>query len=162
VPFYLGCNSGNSTKDTRDVGWDSVADMYTVTEEDAIMNQAIETAGKTIDNFDIALISKNPAYTDFAIKKKFPTPAGGDEHMWIAGITLDKGIYKGYINNEAEETTEVKYGDTVLVRKDEITDWMYLDNNVLKGGYTIRAIRKKMSKAERRSLDESLGFKIEE
>ena len=70
--------------------------------------------------------------------------------------------YKGYVNNDAGKTTEVKYGDTVIVSKDEITDWMYLDNNVLRGGYTIRAIRNRLSKKGRMEMDESLGFRIED
>ena len=82
--------------------------------------------------------------------------------MWIAGIIFFKGNYQGIVNNDAERTTEVKYGDTVIVQKDEITDWMYLVNNVLKGGYTIREVRNKMTKEERNKIDNDLGFKIED
>jgi len=39
---------------------------------------------------------------------------------------------------------------------------MYLDNNVLKGGYTIREIRNRLSKEEQLQLDKELGFKIED
>jgi uncharacterized protein YegJ (DUF2314 family) len=39
---------------------------------------------------------------------------------------------------------------------------MYLDNNVLRGGYTIREIRNQMTKEERISMDKDLGFKIED
>jgi len=82
--------------------------------------------------------------------------------MWIAVTKIVDGNYQGYVNNDAEETREVKYGDSVVVLKDEITDWMYLDNNVLKGGYTIREIRNRLSKEEQLQLDKELGFKIED
>ena len=79
-------------------------------------------------------------------------------NICVAAIAIVNGTYKGFVNNDAEKTLEVKYGDTVIVRKDEITDWMYLYKNVLRGGYTIRAVRNKLSKHERIKMDNGLGF----
>ncbi len=42
------------------------------------------------------------------------------------------------------------------------SDWMYLDNTLLRGGYTIREIRKQINMQERIKMDKRLGFKIEE
>jgi uncharacterized protein YegJ (DUF2314 family) len=141
---------------------DTTNDIYSVTAEDASLNSAIDKARKTISEFDQALKSNNSAYTDFAVKKRYNTADGGGEHMWIAGINFINGDYKGFVNNDAEKTHEVKYGDTVIVRRNEITDWMYLDNNVLRGGYTIREIRNKLTTEEKIKMDETLGFKIED
>ena len=141
---------------------DTTTDTYSVTAEDLSMNVAINNAKKTIEQFDQALKSNSSAYTDFAVKKKYKTADGGGEHMWIAVINLINGNYKGFVNNDAEKTNEVKYGDTVIVRKEEITDWMYLDNNALRGGYTIREIRNRMNKEERIKMDKELGFTIED
>jgi uncharacterized protein YegJ (DUF2314 family) len=162
-PFFLSCNNNQSTKNTNveKLGVDTVADTYYVNGEDASMNEAINKAKKTIDEFNKALLSDNPSYSDFAIKKRYKTAEGG-EHMWVAGINLVNGNYKGFINNDAEKTTEVKYGDSVIVQKNEITDWMYLDNNILRGGYTIREVRNQMNKDERIKMDKDLGFKIED
>jgi uncharacterized protein YegJ (DUF2314 family) len=164
LPFFLSCNNNHSTeKSTSEkLGIDTTNDTYAVTTEDSSMNAAISKAKITIDEFDMALKSNNPLFKNFSLKKRYITPDGGGEHMWIAGIKLINGNYHGYVNNDAERTTEVKYGDTVIVRKDEITDWMYLDNNVLRGGYTIREIRNQMTKEERISMDKGLGFKIED
>ena len=164
LPLFLGCsdNQSNKSSSSNKLGLDTSANTYSVTAEDSSMNSAIDKAKKTISEFDQALKSNNPSYTDFAIKKRYKTSDGGGEHMWIAGIKFINGNYKGFVNNDAEKTTEVKYGDTVIVRKDEITDWMYLDNNVLKGGYTIREVRNQMSKGERIKMDKELGFKIED
>lgn len=162
--FFVSCNTNQSGRNSNsdNLGMDTAADTYTVTQEDIAMNLAIDKAKKTIDVFDKVFVSKNSSCTDFAIKKKYLTPDGGGEHMWIAAITLFNGGYKGIINNDAEATTEVKYGDTVIVRKEEITDWMYLDNNVLKGGYTIRALRDRMNKEEKIKMDKEMGFRIED
>jgi|KBSSwiStaDraftv2_1062776.scaffolds.fasta_scaffold08915_13 uncharacterized protein YegJ (DUF2314 family) len=164
LPFCLGCGDKQSNKHLRSdkLGLDTTADTYSVTAEDASMNSAIDNARKTIGKFDQALKSNNSSYTDFAVKKRYNTADGGGEHMWIAGISLVNGNYKGFVNNDAEKTHEVKYGDSVIVRRSEITDWMYLDNNVLRGGYTIREIRNQLTKEERIKMDKDLGFKIED
>lgn len=164
LPFCFSC--GNTQSEIQpgldNLGFDTTANTYSVTEEDTSMNSAISKAIGSLDKFDRALKSGNTSYTDFAVKKRYRTPNGGAEHMWIVGIKLENEYYKGFVNNDAEKTTEVKYGDTVIVRKDEITDWMYLDKNVLRGGYTIREIRNRLSKDERVKIDKDLGFKIED
>ena len=164
LSFCLGCSNNQPGKHiTSDkLGFDTTADTYSVTKEDFLMNSAIAKAKSTIDEFDQALKSNNSRYTDFAVKKRYKTSDGGGEHMWIAEIVLTDRSYKGFVNNDAEKTTEVKYGDTVLVRRDEITDWMYIDSNVLRGGYTIRVVRNRLSKDQRAKMDKNLGFKIED
>lgn len=164
ISFFLSCSGNQSTKTSNkaELGLDTTTDIYYVTAEDTSMNTAINKAKKTIGLFDQALKSNNKSYSDFAIKKRYITSDGGGEHMWIAGITFINGNYKGFVNNDAEKTTVVKYGDTVIVRKDEITDWMYLDKNILKGGYTIREVRNQMNKEKRIKMDEDLGFEIED
>jgi uncharacterized protein YegJ (DUF2314 family) len=161
---FISCNNTRSGKQTGSdkLGLDTTTDIYAVTGEDTAMNSAINKALNTLNEFDNALISKKSSLTNFAIKKRFKTPDGGGEHMWIAGIKLLNNSYHGFINNDADKTTEVKYGDSVIVRKDEITDWMYLENNVLRGGYTIRAIRDKMSPGDRIKMDQEMGFTIED
>jgi uncharacterized protein YegJ (DUF2314 family) len=164
LPFFLSCSNNHSDKNLNSdkLGLDTAANIYSVTSEDSSMNSAIDKAKKTIGEFDKGLESNNSLYTDFAIKKRYKTPDDGGEHMWITVIGFEDGKYKGIVNNDAEKTTEVKYGDTVIVRKDEITDWMFLANNVLKGGYTIRVIRDQMSKNDRMKMDKELGYKIED
>ncbi len=164
LQFFLSCNNNQSSEhlSSDKLGLDTTADTYSVTAEDTSMNSAIAKAKQTIEEFDDALKSNNSSYTDFAVKKRYKTSDNGGEHMWIAGIILVNGNYKGFVNNDAETTTEVKYGDTVIVRKDEITDWMYLDKNILRGGYTIREVRNQLNKEDKIKMDKDLGFKIED
>lgn len=160
----LSCANKQPDKNAapQKLGLDSTTDTYTVTPEDTTINKAIDKAKNTLADFNKALQSKNPSYSEFAVKKKYLTNNGYAEHMWIAGITIENGDYKGFLNNDPEQNIGVKLGDKVTVKKSEITDWMYLDNDVLKGGYTIRAIRNKLSKEERKKMDADLGFKIED
>lgn len=126
------------------------------------MNKAIEKAKRTINNFDTAFKSGNHSNVDFSVKKRYVTPSGGGEHIWVGVIEILDDAYKGIVNNNPEMTQVVSYGDTVIVKKDEITDWMYLSNNILKGGYTIRVVRSKMTNKERMEMDKDLGYKIED
>lgn len=165
LPLIVACSNQQSKEHSNNskLGLDTVADIYNVTAEDTAMNRAIDKARQTIRQFDSAFRSGNKNYTAFAVKKRYGVPGNdGGEHMWVAVTAIENGRYKGYVNNDAEATTEVKYGDSVQVGKDEITDWMFLDRNLLKGGYTIRAIRNHLSKEERINMDNELGFTIEE
>jgi uncharacterized protein YegJ (DUF2314 family) len=162
--MFTSCSNNQSNKNqtTDKPALDTIANTYTVTSDDASMNMAIDEAKKTIGQFDLALKSNNPSFIDFAVKKRYKTTDDGGEHMWIAVTGILNGNYTGTVNNDAEQTNEVKYGDTVMVRKDEITDWMYLDNNILRGGYTIREVRKHMNKEERIKMDKELRYRIED
>lgn len=143
-------------------GLDSAKHLYNVTAEDWGMNEAIATARRTIGQFDTAFARQDSTSSDFAVKKRYPTPDGSGEHMWIAVMSIEKNRYRGVVNNDAEQTLLVKYGDTVMVDKSEITDWMYVDNKFLQGGYTIREMRRELTPAERSSMDSTLPFKIKE
>lgn len=164
LPLFVACNNNDHkiSSSNGDLGFDTSAQVYTVTSENHSINAAIEKAKKTIGDFEHAFNSKDSSFTDFAVKKRYETPDKNGEHMWIAVTEIINGNYRGMVNNDAEQTNEVKYGDTVIVRKNEITDWMYLDNNVLKGGYTIRELLNQMDKKEQEKMKKEMGFIIED
>src|SRR5947207_365308 len=120
-----------------------------VASEDAAMNAAIEKAKATTDDFVQAFHAQKPGAKDYFVKKPFRTPSAGIEHMWIEIMEEDKGVLKGRVANEAEETREVKMGQMVSLRISEISDWKYQDGNKLIGGFTIRYFLEKMSPKER-------------
>ena len=41
-----------------------------------------------------------------------------------------------------------------------MTDWKYVQHDVLVGGYTVRVLRDRMDDAARRELDSQLDFRI--
>jgi len=61
-----------------------------------------------------------------------------------------------------ESTTNVKLGDTIQIENDNISDWMYADNQKLEGGFTIRLLRKRMTEPERKQFDNKIGLIIED
>jgi uncharacterized protein YegJ (DUF2314 family) len=136
-------------------------DNYThVRAEDTAMNAAIAEAKRTAGDFVAAFHEQKPGTKDYFVKKPYPTPSGGQEHMWIAVLDETNGVIKGRVANEAEETREVKMGQTVSLKISEISDWKYQDGKKLVGGYTIRYFVEKMSPKEREAFLKEAGFEL--
>ncbi|MGI9650028.1 YegJ family protein [Chryseobacterium sp. RLHN22] len=128
-------------------------EVLLVESEDAGMNAAIENAKKTFKtNFHPALISKNPDFSNFAIKQRFDTPEGGED-IWIGDIVFDNGKYRGTVQNEPVNPLDVKLGDEVVVNLENLSDWMYYDKNIVKGAYTVKVLRETMSDEEKKEMD---------
>jgi len=136
-------------------------DNYTdVSADDAAMNEAIAKAKATSDDFVRALHARRPGTTEFFVKKPYPTPSGEWEHMWIEVTNEHDGVLQGVVANEAEDTREVKIGQNVSLKITEISDWKYLDEKKLVGGYTIRYFLDKMSPEEREAFLKEAGFEL--
>jgi uncharacterized protein YegJ (DUF2314 family) len=159
ILLLTSCKNSSNSAHTISDGKDSET-IYTVTGEDKEMNEAIETANKTIDNFKKALISNDPNYKYFALKRRFNTAKGG-EHIWISNIKIVNDNYYGVVDNLPESTDEVKLGDTIKIEPDKISDWMFLDEDKLIGGYTIRVLRNRMTEKERKQFDKESNFTID-
>ena len=134
---------------------------YTQVESnDAAMNAAIAKARSTVEEFIRAFHAQKPGTKDFYVKKPYKTPSGGSEHMWIEVQEEQDGVLKGVIKNEAEQTREVKNGQTVSLKTSEISDWKFQDGRKLVGGFTIRYFVEKMSPQERAAFLKEAGFDL--
>jgi len=133
-----------------------------VSQDDKAMNSAIAESKSTFDTFVTAFNNQGERDEAHAIKVQFKTPDGGGEHIWIGDLFLKDGNFYGLVNNTPNATTEVNFGDTVLVDTKNMSDWMYLSDGVLKGGYTIRVLRNQLSAKEKKDFDENVGFIIED
>ena len=130
-------------------------------DDDKAMNDAIEKAVNTFDQFEKAFVEsqKDGKYDGFTIKMGFPTKDGSKEHMWLSDLTFDGKQFSGILANQPAMEVDVKYGSKVVVKKDMISDWMYFDaDNKVYGGYTMRVMRDAMSPEERALFDEQTGF----
>lgn len=154
LAVFPGCDSRELDRDEKD------ANYVHVKEDDAAMNAAIARAKATFPQFVAALKSPKPSYRGFGVKKPYATPSGGQEHMWIEDVKESNGAFEGTIANDAYDTLLVKNGQRVRFAADEISDWKYLDNNVLVGGFTIRYFVDRMSQKEKQELEKEAGFQI--
>ena len=128
--------------------------------EDPAFVQAIAKAKASSGDFLRAFREKPEGTKAFFVKKPYPTPTGGTEHMWIAVLEETNGTLKGKISNDADETREVKKGDIVSFNVSEISDWKYTDGKKLVGGFTIRYFFERMSPQEKEDFLKQAGFEM--
>lgn len=130
--------------------------------DDREMNLAIKKAKETFNQFDTAYKNGNFDSSTFLLKVRFQINENG-EHIWVSDLVGKNGSYSGIIDEDAVYSDTIKAGRKVTVTQDNLSDWMYVNNEgVLEGGYTIRALRNKMSAEERASFDSAVYFKIKE
>jgi uncharacterized protein YegJ (DUF2314 family) len=152
----LGCQNNPKV-----IKRDGEPDISRVADDNKQMNKAIILAKQTLGEFDHALLSHDTALKFLAMKMRFETPEGGGEHIWLNQITKKDNQYYGVIANVPALAMQVKLGDSVEIPKDKISDWMYVQNGKLKGGYTIRALRDQLSETEKKAFDAENGFDVE-
>lgn len=135
-------------------------DVYQVKEDDPHLTQAIDKAKLTIKYFKDSLKSPKPNQAYFSIKTKL-TDGNHVEHIWLDAAEIEDKIVYGIINNVPTNLKNIELGKKIGVSQDEISDWLIIENNRLIGGYTIRAIRDKMSRPHRELFESTINFKID-
>ncbi|WP_454047439.1 YegJ family protein [Chryseobacterium sp. Marseille-Q8038] len=162
-PIYLllGLIAVSCQRKDEVVKRDNEPDIHILQGEDHEMNTAIENAQKSLYKFKEAIQSPNPDYYNFALKERFTTGDSGGEHIWISAVQYSGDKFYGIVDGDPISTTEVKLGDTIEIDQRNITDWMYIDKNIVKGGYTTRVLRKRISQKEREQMDKENGFTFE-
>ena len=109
------------------------------------MDAAIARARAEVDVFVTALEGVDGS--DFAVKAPIQD-RGETEHFWLTDVVYRDGSFEGLIGNDPGIVTNVKFGQKWTVKKNEISDWMFLRNERLHGNYTMRPLLKTMSKEE--------------
>jgi uncharacterized protein YegJ (DUF2314 family) len=132
--------------------------IYNTDDSDAEMNAAIKKSRVTFTEFSTAF-EKQQGFSH-AVKVSFPTKNGG-EHIWLSDIQKKNGKFYGKVDNTPEDVPSVKLGDIVEIDPAKISDWLYIDEGKLVGGFTIRVIRDRMTPAERKQFDKDFGVKID-
>jgi len=129
-------------------------------QEDPAFTEAIAKAKASSGDFLRAFREKPEGARAFFVKKPYPTPTGVMEHMWISVLEETNGTLKGKVANEADETREVKKGETVSLNISEISDWKYTNGKKLVGGYSIRYFFERMTPQEKEDFLKQAGFEM--
>jgi len=133
---------------------------YQVPNEHAAMQEAVTKARKTVGQFIGALQHPSPGESDFEVKKPF-LEKGNVEHIWLSDVTFVGGRLQGKVDNEPVKIRGLKPGQVVSVNPDEISDWVYIKNGKLVGGYTIRAHYNDLTPPEKQEFNRSADFQME-
>jgi len=138
----------------------SEPEYFNVKEKDAEMDRAVRLARKHVRVFITALEHPAPGQVDFEVKKPF---VQGDtvEHIWLAHVRYSGKRFHGLVDNRPQEIKGLKMGTRVSVNPNEISDWLFVDNGKLVGGYTIRVLYKDLPPDRKKEFETQADFKIE-
>lgn len=147
--------AGRENKSSGPPGYQQVDD------NDKQFDRATERAQRELGFFMAALKAKKSGDSGFEIKKAF---VDGDnvEHLWINDVTYDGTNFHGKINNKPIDVKNVRLGQSVTVAPKDVTDWMFIKDGKLIGGYTTRVLYARLSSEQRAQFDQQADFKIEQ
>ena len=139
--------------------------------EDGDMKAAIAQARRTLPAFFRALRAQSglwaffrafrgvrPVRTAFCLKVRFR--AGEQtEHIWLADIDASRSPMQGTVGN-VPRLPHLAFMQRVTFALSDVTDWMYVEDGFLVGGYTTRLIRSRLSPEELAGQDASLPYRV--
>ncbi|MBC8060797.1 MAG: DUF2314 domain-containing protein [Clostridiaceae bacterium] len=152
-----GCNKSLSVEKRGDES------VINVKSEDKEMNQIIEKARQSVNDFLKELNNPSTSGTDFSVKYPFATDAGSEsskEHIWLVNIEKNNDKYYGVVANEPFYIKNMKIDDKVEFNIEEISDWKYIENGFLVGGKSIIYFYNQMPDGEKKDFEKAAGFKI--
>jgi uncharacterized protein YegJ (DUF2314 family) len=82
------------------------------------------------------------------------------EHMWIGEVNFDGETLYGELLNAPNWLTSVQEGEAVQAPFSHLTDWMMTVDGEAYGGFTVNAMRAKMSSQERKEHDAAWGLEF--
>ena len=119
-----------------------------VTSADVDMNAAIARARDTLPTFWAAYDAPKPSETGHGLKVRFAVSPGRFEHIWMSDVEkLPDGNLSGRFANDPDDLPGTE-GDQVEFKQADITDWLFIRNEKIVGGETIKALLKSMPKEE--------------
>jgi uncharacterized protein YegJ (DUF2314 family) len=147
--------SGRENKTPGAPGYQQVQDG------DRQFDRAAEQAQRTLGFFIAALRAKKDGDASFEIKRGF---VDGErcEHLWIRDVTYDGQNFHGRIDNRPLDVKGVRLGQRVTVAPRDVSDWMFVKNGKLMGGYTTRILYARLAPEQQAEFDRQADFRIEE
>jgi uncharacterized protein YegJ (DUF2314 family) len=135
--------------------------VSTIPAADIELEAAIQQARNTLNEFTDRIASSHPNRTFVAVKVRFFPPDGLSQDIWVDGVTYTDGIFKGSMGDDIP-SLKLFAGDKIKVARENILDWMIVEDGKLVGGYTIRLAYQRMSPEEKERFLETLDYSLED
>jgi len=117
------------------------------------MDAAIAKAKSSVQDFIDELQAKNA--DSYSVKAPI-TDKHGTEHFWVTDVTYKDGAFSGLIGNDPGIVKNVKFGQPWTIKKEDISDWMYIKNEMIHGGFTIEPLLGTFPKEEAEAIRSKL------
>jgi uncharacterized protein YegJ (DUF2314 family) len=120
-----------------------------VTTADVDMNAAIARARDTLPTFWVSYDAPRPSETGHGLKVRFAVGPDRFEHIWMSDVEkLPDGNFSGRCANQPSGLPGKNEGDQVEFKQADITDWLFIRNEKVVGGETIKLLLKSMPNEE--------------
>lgn len=125
-----------------------IRQIYTenFSDNDEEMNEAIAKAQENLDEFITMFNHPQEWQTVFTLKARFRDSRGCFEHIWLTPEKMVEGGFTGTIDNDPVNVPGMKAGTQVTVKLEDISDWMIMEGERLRGGYTTEVQFKRMGR----------------
>ena len=133
--------------------------IVNVPSDDVEMNKAISDANQSLSHFWSVYESPKNGEGEFALKVRIEDKLGNVEHFWTTDIKKDNGKILGVIDNDPEYVKTVEFGQEIEIPEKDISDWTYVKNEKIYGGFTIRVLLDRISKQEAEQIRSQLSDK---
>lgn len=134
-------------------------DVVRVQGEDVRLEEARRAACAALPEFVSALQSADKTQKRFSLKAEF-TEGKVHEFLWLRDIKPEGSDFIGTLSNQPIQLKKLELGQRLRVKTPAVTDWMYIKNGVLVGGYTIRILAETLTPEARANLEKEGGFRL--
>lgn len=107
--------------------------------EDERLKAAVEEARRRFPDFVSAFEQREHGQL-FSVKTPV-TRGGNTEYIWITVTAIENETIYGELGNDPVDLPGLACGDRVKVDVPEVVDWMYLEDDEMQGGFSVRAIQ---------------------
>ncbi|MEK7951501.1 YegJ family protein [Luteolibacter soli] len=156
---------------TQRAGQGKDGKITVVDSEDPEMTKAIAEAVRTFPAAWAVIQADakrpSPVLDMVMVKASFRDPGAADddaENMWVMNFSFDEKAktITGTLGNPPDHLKSVKIGQKVSVPLADLRDWIYFEDEKIKGGFTEKLIHKRMSPAEKKEHNEGTGVNWDE
>jgi uncharacterized protein YegJ (DUF2314 family) len=132
-------------------------DIFYASDDDPAMIRARKKARETFAEF-LALAEKPRETTrNFAVKVGV-REGRQTEFFWIAPFARKGEGFSGNLNNTPRLVKRVKSGEEISFARNEIIDWMYIEDGQMKGNFTACALILKSPPQDQEAFKKRFGF----
>lgn len=125
------------------------ADQPAPKNDETKMAAASDKAHRKIAAFISALGRNDAEY--YAVRCRFKKDDGSDsDPCWVSKVSYQDDQFTGTVDTEPEGVSAVKAGDSVTVAAADISDWMFIKDGKIHGGFTHRVQQEARTEAQKK------------